>query len=685
MPEIDSSSPIREGAKLLRTLLLMAGSALAYIANLLTNVDRVRTFLGPAWTAWLLFALSWVITAAFSLFVVLKKHTIGARFGTPTPTYLYPKWARGCAIALLVLPSITLLRFVVQKDHGPKPFSIAVADIDGPTNLAVTEILTEQLGTAARRYRDMEVTSLHKSISAQQGSPVARAEGAQAGASVVIWGWYRITPATTLVTLHCELLTPDVSAWTNRTETAGIYPIRQLEGFEVQRQLGSDVTSLVLFFNAMSRLKAGDYAGVIALATEAIDHIPQAKTHTEDPYFYLTRAFAYTHMPGVQSAWHAIADFTQVISMKPDLVDAYIDRAASYAAVNKHKEALADCDKALDLVPAHPVALANKSAALCNLGRLKEGLEAAQAVSKAVPWFPLYRLSLAQALNMNDRNDEAIFECNAYLKERPGDPHARLLRAQIYKDAGRLDLAERELTELIKVESIKAGAYYARGDVYMTRSDFQKALTDYDAFVRLRPNNPDGRVMRAQMREMLGDHLAAIQDLDVALDWHTNLTEVKLAGLYGLRGTVYSSLGNFPAAFTNFSNSIALEPNSSVTRKGRGMALYNLGWPTNALNDLSESLSLNPRPKDRAEASFYRGVIYLWLGRHSNAVTDLTATLSLAPNDPAAHLYRGVAYFKQADLTNALHDCEMALTTTNDTQTLENARSLRAALKESGL
>lgn len=76
-------------------------------------------------------------------------------------------------------------------------------------------------------------------------------------------------------------------------------------------------------------------------------------------------------------------------------------------------------------------------------------------------------------------------------KEDKDDPvvDALCLKALMYLSDGHHDKAIAAYSEAIKRDPKYSFSYLGRGDAYLAKGDLQRALTDYDAAVRVDPEN----------------------------------------------------------------------------------------------------------------------------------------------------------------------------------------------------
>ncbi|HYK81114.1 MAG TPA: tetratricopeptide repeat protein [Micropepsaceae bacterium] len=82
-----------------------------------------------------------------------------------------------------------------------------------------------------------------------------------------------------------------------------------------------------------------------------------------------------------------------------------------------------------------------------------------------------------------------------------------------------------------------------RGLAYANKGMTEQALADFDAAVKLKPDDPDARFRRGGLRVVLKQYQEAIEDLTVVVQ--AGQTDAKTAAAYSLRGAAYDAVGQY--------------------------------------------------------------------------------------------------------------------------------------------
>jgi lipoprotein NlpI len=102
-------------------------------------------------------------------------------------------------------------------------------------------------------------------------------------------------------------------------------------------------------------------------------------------------------------------------------------------------------------------------------------------------------------------------------------------------------------------------AYYDRGEVYIDKDDYDRAIQDFDEAIHLNSNDAKAYNNRGVAYQKKGDYSRAIQDYDQAIRLNANYTIA-----YSSRGYAYFAQSNSNAAIADFVHTVATEPSSSA-------------------------------------------------------------------------------------------------------------------------
>jgi putative GTP pyrophosphokinase len=162
------------------------------------------------------------------------------------------------------------------------------------------------------------------------------------------------------------------------------------------------------------------------------------------------------------------------------------------------------------------------------------------------------------------------------------------------------------------------------------------------------------------------------ETFDVALRDATSMDDLLLNALHAHNNN------QFNEAIYFYSQILEMNPDCTVRAlvyKHRGMANFAQSRYEDAIEDFSQSLALDPQSY---KSAYYRGLVRAVLLQYAEAVDDYTLSIAINPYQHFCLYRRGQAYYHLGDFPQALADCEAALVLSPDSQT---ARQFQALLR----
>jgi tetratricopeptide (TPR) repeat protein len=614
------------------------------------------------------------------------------------------KWIRRLAIAGLILIPILSFSgvagwFYVQSLPA-KNIIVLVADFDGPeAKYGVTARIINQLRQVTKKYDDIEIQGLKKPIIEQEGSEVARTEGEKRKATIVIWGWYRNPAEAAQLSVYFEVLQPPKALPELGQAARGSVQqaaTAELNSFNLQTRLSEEMTYLSLFVLGMARRSAGDGEGAIARFNDALGQATEPSSSLNQSLVYFFRGL--THLDKGNTD-RALADLNQAIKLQPTFARAYVNRGLIYIAKGNWSQSLADMNQALQLEPDLAVAYNNRGLfylhakdydqAIADFGQALKLLVDTGDSSKAI------RPGGSQLGTFNRDRDIAFFtvvtEFNDYI--------VYINRGVAYLSKSDHDRALTDFNDAIKLRPNQVLAYFNRAAVYFTKQDYDRALDDLKQTIKLQPDFALAYLKRGSVYHVKGDSDRALADFNQAIKLQPNS-----ALFYTVRGEVYANRGHHERAIADFNEAIKLQPDlienylrraGSYREKGdydrafadhnqalqlapenadaynsRGWALAQKGDFDHALDDLNQALKLKPE-----EANYYdsRGFIYAGKGEYDRAMADYNQALKLKSDADYANYHRGVVYRALGDHQKAIADFKRTLELTENSKRRQDA------------
>ena len=130
-------------------------------------------------------------------------------------------------------------------------------------------------------------------------------------------------------------------------------------------------------------------------------------------------------------------------------------------------------------------------------------------------------------------------------------------------------------------------AFTNRGLAYKSKGLWDRAIADYDAAIRLKPDLAETFSNRGTAYYYKGQIDRALKDYDEAIRLKPDLAQA-----FSNRGNVYRKKGQFDRAIEDYDEAIRLKPDDGQVFADRGLAYEKKGEPTQALRDFKKAHAL---------------------------------------------------------------------------------------------
>ncbi|HEY6391723.1 MAG TPA: tetratricopeptide repeat protein [Bryobacteraceae bacterium] len=213
---------------------------------------------------------------------------------------------------------------------------------------------------------------------------------------------------------------------------------------------------------------------------------------------------------------HAVDAFTAAIRRNPDNMDAYYERAMTYATADQFHRAIDDFNQILRRSPDDVNALIGRGACYINIGDYQHALPDLSRVIQREPQNEIAYFDRGLAYAGQQQNQKAIDDYTEVIKHRPKWPSTWYNRGIVYHAAGDFKSAIADFTEAIRLRPDYADAYANRGAARAGAGDFRQALPDLDEALRIRPDSAD-LLNRGVILLAMNDPAKALLDFDEAI------------------------------------------------------------------------------------------------------------------------------------------------------------------------
>lgn len=287
----------------------------------------------------------------------------------------------------------------------------------------------------------------------------------------------------------------------------------------------------------------------------------------------------------------ALEDYNDAIKADPKASLAFLGRGLLLALRKRsYDRAIEDFDKVLVLEPDNVEALTSRGDAFSQLGdagRAMVDLNRAVALARNNP---IVLLARGQAEGRRNNLAGAERDYRAALLADPRNADALTNLAAVDMLQGRFQNAIRNLDQAIAIQNDNPLAYYNRGYGHFALKEYELAIADYGAAIKLDPRFGRAYNNRGLSRAIVGtDLVQALNDTDEALKLLPLSLDVRET-----RGFVYLKLGDPALALNEYNAALTIDPNRALSLYGRGLAKIRMGDTAGGKNDQAAAQTINP-------------------------------------------------------------------------------------------
>lgn len=306
----------------------------------------------------------------------------------------------------------------------------------------------------------------------------------------------------------------------------------------------------------------------------------------------------------------AIDDFTQAITLRPDIAAGYRFRARAHAESGNVVRAIADLDHALRLYPDDIRALFDRG----------------------------------QFLFKQKQYDEALNDCNRALALDAARADLLALRGRVQEARGESQAAHLDFTKAIEIDPEGAPDYYVwRADLLIENERYELALSDLNRAIELFNENAYAYSRRASAHWAMGNLDLAIDDYSLAIQYDPQWVWVRNG-----RGLVHHEKAEYEAALADFDAALKIDANHGSTHECRVETLWKLGRKAEALEAIDKAIKLSP---ECLRLFNRRAMIHYFCKRYMLALRDHTSALKCDPNNAETFNYLGWIWATAPDPT----------------------------------
>lgn len=186
----------------------------------------------------------------------------------------------------------------------------------------------------------------------------------------------------------------------------------------------------------------------------------------------------------------ALAVLEQARLLAPRSMELPFTKAKIYESRGDYQAALQELSRTLAIDASNPKVLAFRAKVYEEMGDKKNALADVDKILKLQPQEPSMMRARAELLFGIGKLDDAAAEFEALRRANPADEHTLMQLGVLYSAEKKLDKAMEAFSAVIAISPQQWQAYRDRGDALLGLGRRAEAVADYDASLRLRPNEP---------------------------------------------------------------------------------------------------------------------------------------------------------------------------------------------------
>ncbi|MBN2373859.1 tetratricopeptide repeat protein [bacterium] len=230
-----------------------------------------------------------------------------------------------------------------------------------------------------------------------------------------------------------------------------------------------------------------------------------------------------------------------------------------------------------------------------------------------------------------------------------------LNRGTYYYTSGDFDEAIEEFKALLKVNPNDVFTHFVLGYIYDKKGWTDMAINELEEAIRLDPGYINAYNNLGTIYNKIGKTDEAIKNFRVAVDLNPSYLEA-----YDNIGVVYYMMKDYDQAMYYFNKAIELEPNYAAAYNNIGSIYVAQGRFSEAIDPIQKALKQNP---DFIDAHNNLGSAYLGLGKLKEAEDLFRRTLYLDPNHEEARINLATMYIQAGQYDMARNEIGQVIST----------------------
>lgn len=205
----------------------------------------------------------------------------------------------------------------------------------------------------------------------------------------------------------------------------------------------------------------------------------------------------------------------------------------------------------------------------------------------------------------------------------------------------------------IEINPDNPDSYLLRGEIWMERGEWDKAVADFSKLIELQPRFGRAYARRGQAWLEKRHPDKAIRDLTTSIELGG-----ELQASYHIRGVAWIEKKDYRKAVDDFTKVLALSPIACGSWRKRAHAWKKLGEYDKAIADCNRHIKIHPQ---EARSYVVRADLWQWKLMQDKAIQDYTKAIEIDPRNTSAYIKRGLAWKIKGELDKTITDYTRAI------------------------
>jgi protein O-mannosyl-transferase len=210
--------------------------------------------------------------------------------------------------------------------------------------------------------------------------------------------------------------------------------------------------------------------------------------------------------------------------------------------------------------------------------------------------------------------------------------------------------------------------YGNRGQIFRKQGNFEKSIADYSSAISISPEKPEhynsrgktyfDMAMSGKFKNRVPELSAkAIEDYNTGLKISTIPVKTR-SEMLANRGAAVASTGKFDQAIQDLTESLSLQPDNKNAYLNRSLALFSIGQYDKAILDHNKLIEYDPF---NANIYYERGMCKRILGDWAGGANDLSQCIKMNPTEKFAYIERARCNTQLGKLDQAKLDAQQGI------------------------